>query len=380
MAVIGGIVAMASASAPARRAPTPASTLTSSLANARIAHTATLLDDGRVLVVGGGIGPDLIDGFWVVSQAEVFDPDSSRFVPAGASSHDMHTATLLQSGQVLIAGGESDGFVPTAAADVYDPETGVFHSTGAMAAVRESHTATLLADGRVLVAGGAQLVGIDWVAINGAELYDPRTGTFSPTGGMSEGRYGHTATLLADGRVLVTGGWNRRRLGSAEIYDPATGRFAPAGSMTLERSFHAATLLATGQVLVTGGQPRGAVFGEIYDPATDAFTATGSMATPRMWHTSTLMPDGTVLVVGGWASGSALSSVEIYDPATGVFAPTDSLAVPRLWHTATLMPDGSLLIIGGASGGLWLDVLASAEVLAAGHATSLMASPWPATP
>jgi hypothetical protein len=122
------------------------------------------------------------------------------------------------------------------------------------------------------------------------------------------------------------------------------------------------------------------VFGEIYDPATDAFTATGSMATPRMWHTSTLMPDGTVMVVGGWASGAALSSVEVYDPATGVFAPTDSLAVPRLWHTATLMSDGSLLIIGGASGGLWLDVLASAEVLAAGHATSLMASPWRATP
>ena len=367
---MGGIVAMSSASAPARRAPAPASTLTSGLANARLAHTATLLGDGRVLVVGGGIGPDLIDGFGVVSQAEAFDPDSSRFGPAGVSSHDMHTATLLQSGQVLIAGGEADGLGPTAAADIYDPETGVFHATGAMSAVRELHTATLLADGRVLVAGGAQLVGIDWVATNGAELYDPSTGTFSPTGGMREARYGHTATLLADGRVLVTGGWNSRGLSSAEIYDPATERFAPAGGMTLERSFHAATLLATGQVLVTGGQPDGSAFGEIYDPATDAFKATGKMATPRTLHTSTLMPDGTVLVVGGLASGAALSSVEVYDPVTGVFTPTESLAVPRFWHTATLMSDGSLLIIGGASGGIWLDVLASTEVLTAGPAAA----------
>ena len=333
------------------------------LSNARLAHTATLLPDGRVLIAGGGQGPDLIDGFWVVPQTELFDPASSSFQPAGISAHDCHTATLLQSGQVLLVGGESTPFGVTTAADLYDPGTITFKQTGSLAVERECHTATLLSDGRVLIAGGVTGNGFRWEALHSAEIYDPVAGSFSTTGSLNEGRYGATATLLADGRVLITGGSNQRRLNSAEIYDPETGAFTLTGNMEFERSDHTATALPNGQVVVIGGQPDAATNAEVYDPASGMFTSVGSMITPRMWHTASLLADGTVLVVGGWAHG-ALSSVELYDPASGSFARGPDLREARFWHSATVLPDGSVLVVGGAGSndGIELDMKDSAEV------------------
>jgi hypothetical protein len=166
-----------------------------------------------------------------------------------------HTATLLPEGRVLIAGGydpdlsNATGSLGVfAAAEIYDPKTGSFSPTGSMTTARAGHTATLLADGRVLVAGGDSLAT--------AEIYDPKTGSFGPTGSMANARVGHTATLLADGRVLVTAGthdfWDEN-YASAELYDPTTGSFGPTGSITTLRDSHTATLLADGRVLVTGG-------------------------------------------------------------------------------------------------------------------------------
>jgi hypothetical protein len=267
--------------------------------------------------------------------------------------------------------GASPTVSPTA--DLYDP-TGSFQPTGSMAVARESHTATLLRDGRVLVAGGARPKGISWEALPFAEIYDPGTGTFSATSNMNEARYAHTATLLADGRVLITGGWNTgnlttagdtpllmgRNLASAEIYDPVTASFTLTGSMSFERSFHTATLLLDGQVLVTGYP----AIAEVYDPATGSFQSVGAMATPRTFHTATLLTNGTVLVVGGFAQSGALSSAELYDPAAGSFTRTADLNAGRLWHTATLLSDGSVLVIGGAGtmSDLKLEFVDSAEI------------------
>jgi hypothetical protein len=350
--------------------PGPASSfsLAANLADARVAHTATLLADGRVLVVGGGQGPDWLDGFWVVSGAELFDLSSGSFASAGTSAHDFHTATLLQSGQVLVAGGESgySGGSPiiTPAADLYDPIMGSFQPTGSMAVARESHTATLLQDGRVLIAGGARLIGIDWESLPFAEIYDPATGTFSVTGSMNEARYGHTSTLLADGRVLITGGWNTGNLSalaSAELYDPVSGSFTLTGNMNFRRSFFVATLLIDGRVLITGGATAVA---EVYDPATGSFQSVGSMSAPRGWHSATRLADGSVLIAGGWGYPRALSAAEIYDPATGSFTRTPDLNFGRMMHTATLLSDGSVLVIGGAgmSDGIHLDFINSAEI------------------
>jgi hypothetical protein len=252
---------------------------------------------------------------------------------------DLHTATLLSDGRVLIAGG-SNSNIPAilTSAELYDPKIGTFGPTGPMTVPRSGHTATLLADGRVLVAGGRNVNDAsDWSYLSSAELYDPKTGTFSPTGSMATARDLHTATLLSDGRVLIAGGYaGGNSLSSAELYDPATGTFSPTGSMGAARWFRTATLLSDGRVLMAGGNADGKVVAsaELYDPKTGKFSPTGSMATGREWHTATLLSDGRVLIAGG-DNGvpdpasylpSALASAELYDPATGAFTLTGPLA------------------------------------------------------
>jgi hypothetical protein len=286
------------------------------------------------------------------------------------------TATLLVDGRVLFTGGYNcaaagqDGI--WASAELYDPATGTFSPTGSMSVPRENHTATRLADGRVLIAGGIsgaspsagaavslaayRLAETSASVLESAEVYDPATGRFNPTGSMSTIRDHHTATLLHDGRVLVVGGGGEGYASqtSADVYDPATGRFSPTGSMKTGRWLHTATLLQDGRVLVVGGRsPKDSVYAsaEIYDPSTGRFGSAGSMNAGRQQHTATLLPDGRVLIAGGyWSDGQkwlVLSSTEIYDPATMTFSPIGSMGAPRDGHTATLLNDGRVLIAGG---------------------------------
>ena len=269
-------------------------------------------------------------------------------------------AVNLNDATVLVAGGltpQSGGVsVKSNLAELYQMGSHSFVATGSMADARYEHTATLLRDGRVLVVGGADMMdGIDNLAT--AELYDPLTGKFTRTGSMAQGRAAHTATLLADGRVLIAGGYGGGTLplASAEIYDPATGKFATTGSMTVARMNHTATLLAGGSVLITGGESNSSdtSSAEIYDPATGTFHATGSMTTPREWHTATTLGDDRVLIVGGFTGGSPslgpvdLASAEIYDPATGKFTATGSMKTARKGHTATLLIYGQVVVAGG---------------------------------
>jgi hypothetical protein len=194
-----------------------------------------------------------------------------------------------------------------------------FYSTGSMSSVRTFQTATLLADGDVLIAGGADNSG---TALASAELYDPKTGTFKATGSMTHARFGQTSTLLADGDVLIAGGWDgSAAISSAELYDPTTGTFRATGSMIAGRQTATATLLHDGSVLVAGGWDGAEALpsAELYDPTTGTFSTTGALAQARVWHTATLLPDGRVIVVGGHdTSGTPLASAEIYDPTTGL--------------------------------------------------------------
>jgi N-acetylneuraminic acid mutarotase len=328
---------------------------TGALAQGRDNHTATLLQNGKVLVAGGYNGNPL-------ASAQLYDPATGIWTATGnlVTARYNHTATLLQNGKVLVAGGQINGG-PLATAELYDPASGTWTATGSLTNARFGHTATLLANGRVLVAGGAGM---------SAELYDPASeGWFATKNNLAATRSFHTATLLTNGKVMVTGGQNGGALQSAELYNPASGTWAATASMTNARYNHTATLLADGKVMVTGGQNGGALLStEVYDPVSASWSSarTSNLIAARYTHTATLLPNGQVLVTGGFNSTSGyLTSAELYDPATGTWtASTGNLAGARANHTATLLPNGSVLVAAGFNGANTgtAKYLASAEV------------------
>jgi len=373
---VPAVIGTATPASPAAPSPTTQGAPAGPLGDGRRMQTQTSLADGRVLVAGGYDSRDA-----VLASAVLFDPTTGTFSPTGsmAAARGLDTATLLADGRILVAGGGHESWTGVqgapflASAELYDPKTGTFSPTGSMATPREDHTATRLLDGRVLVVGGDDTTGH---GVASAELYDPASGTFSATGSMSTARGFHTATLLADGRVLVAGGddaaWSSGPFqASAELYDPRSGTFSPTGSMGVGRVDHTATLLSNGRVLVTGGTQDGTdlASAELYDPTTGTFTRTGSMTTGRFYHTATLLPDGRVLVAGGeedYTHQHYLASAEIYDPKTSTFVATGSMAEARSWDKAGLLADGRVLVTGGDGA---LAPLATAEIFDPGTGT-----------
>ncbi len=329
---------------------------TGNLGVARSFHTATALPDGRLVVVGGQDS----DGRGTAS-VELFDPVAGTFWPSQSlgSARSLHAATTLMDGRILIAGGAAFGSA-VLTCELYDPATGAFASGPRLNVGRAAPTATLLRDGRVLFTGGANA---DLAPIASAEIYDPATGTISPTGSMSVARDRHTATLLRDGRVLIVGGSQVRSgtptsgLASAEIWDPATGRFTPTGSLASARLLHAATLLPGGLVLITGGGNTllAPLAIELYDPEAGTFRPGPTMSVARLRGTATLLPEGQVLLIGGLDETSPKvvgghASVELYDPITNQVLPTSSLPAALGAHVATLLPNGQVMVTGGLDG------------------------------
>ncbi|MEZ0109730.1 hypothetical protein ABH920_003744 [Catenulispora sp. EB89] len=285
-----------------------------------------------------------------------------------AAPHD--AAILLTDGRVLLAGGEDGLRDALGNAALFDPTADTWSAAANLLTPRRLHTCTRLADGRVLVVGGVTGAMTDPAApIAAAEIFDPATGAWTATGSLTEARFSHSATLLADGRVLVAGGCSTRSadsgraLFSAETYNPATGTWTATGAMNDARFGHPAVALHDGRVLVAGGAVTlgHGLYGslgycELYDPAAGTWTATGTMGTSRKAHQATLMPDGGVLATGGdaadvlvdwWYSPYSQTAAERFDPNTGAWSSVTDLPWGRSHHRDVLLASGKLLATGG---------------------------------
>jgi hypothetical protein len=242
----------------------------------------------------------------------------------------LHTATLLNDGKVLVAGGRKGAF-PLKTAELFDPISEAFSSTGSLSIQRKRHRATLLLNGTVLMEGGASLSNGQPVDAGtpSAELYSPVTGSFTRVQDMSTGRTEHDATLLPDGTVLITGGISFTA--PSDLYNPPTRSFSTVGQLLAARQRHTAVLLSNpawgslvGEVLVIGGAAIGnSVYGglqqaldsvELYDPTTAQFSLFGTMTEPRQNHTATMLNDGRILIAGGVSSPAISGTAELVTP------------------------------------------------------------------
>src|SRR4051794_21985248 len=221
---------------------------------------------------------------------------------------------------------------------------------GTLVTPRHSHTATRLADGRVLLAGGG--TNVSPYLISQSELYDPATNNWTATGSLNTARYIHAAVLLPDGRALVMGGWTFGivALNSAEIYEPGTGQWTSTANMHSARVLFDPVVLPNGKVLVAGGingSGNELVDCELYDPLNRTWTPTGSLLQPRSNYHTTLIADGKVLLAGGFSHSIMTNDTETYDPATGTWSNSGTISAPRIENVQVRLVDGRVLIAGG---------------------------------
>ena len=275
-----------------------------------------------------------------------------------------HSATLLNSGKVLVAGGIN---CPTSgtcqylsSAEIYDPTTGVLTNIGSMATAR-SAPAVLLGSGKVLIAGGYACDGQgNCASLSSAELYDPDEGSFTTVGNMTTQRSDHTLTLLPNGQVLIAGGQtctsstSCTALSTAEVYDPVTGTFSVTGSLNAARFNASAVAVTTGKVLVAGGFDGTAypAAAELYDPVAGTFQTTGLLNTPRANATAIIMDNGQVLIAGGSSCSSPecpTASTEIFDGSSFSYPtyPNGAMTVARADQAGTLLTNGQVFLAGG---------------------------------
>ncbi len=335
------------------------------MATARERHTATLLPSGKVLVAGGSDATGAS-----TATAELYDPATGTWSATApmVTAREGHTATLLSSGKVLVAGGAEGELARSI--EQYDPATASWSPAGLMSIPRSDHTATLLASGSVLLVGGNSTDGVT----PSAELFDPATGVSTTVAPLLHERWGHTATVLPTGHVLVAGGRDQAEVetAGAELFDPATRGWTETGCLSYGRKLHTATLLASGAVLVSGGingETGLLAPAEVFVESSGAWTVTGSLEVPRYKSRAVLLASGKVLMAAGETGADDSAAAELYDPASGTWSTTAPLNVARRWHTATLLPSGAVLVAGGSGS-------ASAEVYDPMEGTSALTI-WP---
>ncbi len=355
--------------------PTPVLASPGPMQYARKFHTAELLQDGRVLVVGGQdrkLTP--------LASAELYDPETAKWSLTGSMSvpRREHSTVVLADGRVLAMGGLDENRKALASAEIYDPQTGEWAPVANMDVARRGHRALLLSDGRVLVFGGRQISVrlLESDSLQMVETFDPASGEWTNAADMKVGHIGLEAVVLQDGRVLVTGGMTTAgaetasavqsdssgedagatgrspRTSGPEMYDPTAGEWSQSGFARATMS-HTLTLLDDGLVVQAGGFGGVAAAGvpniELFDPRSDEWGTGPPMADGRMFHTATLLKDGKLLLIGGTGVEGNLRSAEVFDPNARTWTPAGRTSVARSGHTATLLQDGTVLVAGGGS-------------------------------
>lgn len=321
------------------------------LTGIRGAPAAVVLKDGRVLVAGGGVGSIPL------GAAEVFDERQGRATPVAPLHQPRrgHSMVLLDDGRVLVAGGIAQGQV-LSSAEIFDPGTGAWTEAPAMHDRRFAFGLVKLGDGRVLAAGGSSINAQGGVtALASAELFDPRSGGWTPAGPMLAARAAFVSARLPDGRVLVAGGADAdgRDIADADIFDPAVGAFTRAAPMTTPRQAASATVLSDGSVLVVGGSNGDSSIGraDLFRPADGSWSAAGALHQARRLQGASLLPDGRVLVSGGeqvaGGARTSLKSAELFDPARRVWNRAVDMACPRSALVQLTLGDGSVLALAG---------------------------------
>lgn len=303
----------------------------------REGHSASLLPDGRILVAGG----------WTAST-EVLDAALTTWTPGPPMQHPRwrHIAVSLLDGDVLVIGGGSPFEAPLLTTERFDYQTGAWVSAGAISATRSDATATRLADGRVLLVGGYDSSVGNYLAT--AEIYDPATDSWLPAAPLATVRASHTATLLTNGRVLVTGGVNRNGLPtSSEIYDSAVDSWTSAPGLTHPRGGHSSLALADGRALVAAGYEPNA---ELLSSDAGSWSAAGTTAR-RYAHATAVTPDGDLVLAGGYVDiGAIVASAERFDVDTLDWSPLPALQLARVQFNLVALPDGRVVAVGGSNG------------------------------
>ncbi|GEM_PF-1523285 len=330
---------------------------TRNLPGPRGRHTATLLQDGKVLIAGGD------DDLGAMDTSLLFDPVMETWTPTGNlnDARFSHTATILQDGRVLVVGGTGvggSGLTALATAELYNPATGVWSHTDSMASQRAYHSATRLQDGKVLVAGGQT----DTAYVTALEVYNPATSTFVPAGQLSQPRYVHAAALLQDGKIMVVGGRHiATTLSDVEMFDRVIAN--PGVDLPHAVWGHSASSLMDGRILVAGGTRSANGEGAAYawDPAGGAWSGPILMVKNRWAQKDVVLNNGMVLLVGGVSNTNdpTLADCELFNPTGNSFNVAPPMGKGRISHTATLLQDGRVLVTGGT---FEFDRLPSAEI------------------
>jgi N-acetylneuraminic acid mutarotase len=315
----------------------PAWSAVAPMNTARAEHSATLLPNGKVLVVGGAGS---------LYKTELYDAKMSSWTPIPepkTPGRTNPTVARLGNGMVYVAGGLDLSNVAQKSVERYDWVLNTWADATPMGSARENFRATLLGNGKMLVSGGGS---------PSSELFDGSTWT--PPKVMDTDRYAYTATLLGNGKVLIAGGEveDKGALLSAELYDAETDMWSTTGSLVDARAWHSATLLGNGKVLSVGGVATNKSrlpSAELYDPDNGMWLPAGQMSNARFKHTATLLPNGRVLIVGGIGKDGPLKSAEVYDPGTNTWSQAGEMNEARRDHTATLLTDGRVLIAGGTN-------------------------------